>query len=110
MNLLIGPTVGEVYFTGFFFEVCETVEDVSEVLDWDLVGFVVPSVDTVRSASVSLDNRLEEERRSVPPVCKVPDTGSKRRGSANRTRIAKDATREWLTLLCHSASVYSHSS
>lgn len=43
--LLISPAVSQMYLSGVFLQVCETVQDVSEILSRDLLRFVVSPVD-----------------------------------------------------------------
>ena len=67
MYFLICPTVCQVYFASLF-QVCERVENVSEVCVRDFERFVISTVDTRNSSDVSSEGEeREREREQVTP-------------------------------------------
>jgi len=67
LYFLICPTICQVYFASLF-QVCERVENVSEVCVRDFERFVISTVDTRNSSDVSSEGEeREREREQVTP-------------------------------------------
>jgi hypothetical protein len=95
--LLIGPAIRQMNFSGVVLQVCETVQDVSEILSRNLLRFVVSPVDAGGAVLTDLALLHRSSKYSAiysPPISKVSDTNNRHRGQSEIKAKLSEAVRK----------------